>query len=133
MAYSVDRADYPGKHVVALLDAEGDEPATGFAVGTLIHHQDIVTTSFAHVKNTIAIPDTAAAITVKKDNHGSPVKQVCPAVFEAGKLGACHGVAAHKGKAILLRQREAAAADFLLDTAAVNDQCGFGNQGGVVF
>ena len=38
------------------------------------------------------------------DHHGSPVKEVGPAVLEAGVVGARHGVAAQEPEAILLRQ-----------------------------
>ena len=66
-------------------------------------------------------------------HHGRAVEQIRPAVLKAGELGACHGVSAHKGKAILLRYREAALADLLLDAAAVQYQSVFGDKVGVLF
>ena len=64
------------------------------------------------------------------DHHGRPLKQVGLAVGKAGVLGARHGVAAHKGEAVLLRQGEAHPADLPLHAAAVHDQGVLGNIGG---
>ena len=58
-------------------------------------------------------------------HHGLSGEQIRTAVLEAGELRTCHGMAAHKGKAVLLRQRETAVADFPLDAAKIHYQCVF--------
>ena len=41
----------------------------------------------------------------RDQDHRRTLKEVCPAVFEAGELGAGHGVTAHKGEAVFFCQR----------------------------
>ena len=53
---------------------------------------------------------------------GAPLKRFGPGVFKARVVGTGHGMAAHIGKAVLLRQREQGLADHPLGAAEVDDQ-----------
>ena len=63
-------------------------------------------------------------------HHGRPLEHVRLAVGVARVLGACHGVPAHIGEAVLIRQGEAHLTDLPLYAAAVHDQGVLGNIGG---
>ena len=54
-------------------------------------------------------------------DHGSPVKEVLPAVLEAGVVGTCHGVTPQEPEAVLLSQGKDGIADLLLGAGAVDD------------
>ena len=57
----------------------------------------------------------------RDEDHRRAVVQICPRVFKARIVRACHRMPAEVGKAMFLRQREKCPADHALGTAAVND------------
>ena len=104
---------------MAHLGGKGDHPVVGFGGG---HRQLAEARRFQSLLDPLQKRHIVALR--RHQHHGRALEEVGPGVFKARVVGTGHGMAAHIGKAVLLRQGEDGLADHPLGAAEIDDQGG---------